>query len=441
MSTSEAGAVGQPTVYSLRAARQLDAASVEIARAQADRIRAEQEAAAQAVRARARRDEAAADAELRAAISAEHDLRAARRRSESSARRTAQLEALVERRVLLATVAVIALFVTVALPAQISFLAQRWPLPMALAGGIALESLTWVFALQGQAREVRGFSAAAHSVGIWGAAGVAAGVNLTHGAQMWGVDFAIVAACGSLAAPTTWHMYRLSKRQDVFADPERVRRERRRRSHHRKVARLADRLATSLPDGLTSDTAWTLAWRAVHGAEPGITGALLERHHKAAAKVRVLMTHTDPEASPAEGPLLLRPLPENGDVAAVVQAAFANAVPLADLLTADRSTPRSGAYIQLTPRTSLPGAGPYNPRTGAYTAASPTTSAAATPSNEAAMEAKRRTAREGIRRVLAVGGTPSPTEIGRDHGMSVEWGAKQIRAVRSERHRLGPSSA
>jgi len=432
--------VSDPTIHSRRAARQLDAASVEAARAQAARVRAEQEAAVQAIRARARRDELAADAELAAAVEAERDLRNAARRAGRAARRTARLHAVVDRQVLLATVAAIALFVAVALPAQIGFLAQRWPWPMALAGGVALESLTWVFALQGQAREARGRSGSAHSTGVWAAAAVAAWVNLTHGAQMWGTGFAVVAACGSLAAPTTWHLYRLSQSEEPLANPAQLRRERLRRRHHRRVARLADRLATSLPEGLAPDTAWTLAWRAVHGAEPGITGPLLERHHKAAARVEALTAQTAPtaEATDEHRPLLLRPLPPGRNAAAVVAAAFANSVPLADLLNATSLTTHTGTYKQLTAHTALPGGGPYNPRTGAYSTSVPRSEATA--SDDAAMEAKRSQARTGIRRVLAHGGTPSPTEIGRAYGMSPEWGAKQIRAVRTEQHPHRPNS-
>ena len=426
--------MNDPTIYSRRAARQLDAAGVEVARARAARVRAEQDAAVQAIRAQARRDEVAADAELAAAVEAERDLRRAARRAGRAAWRTARLTAVRDRQVLLATVAAIALFVAVALPAQIGFLAQRWPWPMALAGGVALESLTWVFALQGQAGESRGRSGSVHSAGVWAAAAVAAWVNLTHGEHMWGIGFAVVAACGSLAAPTTWHLYRLSQSEEQSANPEQLRRERLRRRHHRRVARLADRLATSLPEGLAPDTAWALAWRAVHGAEPGITGSLLRRHHRTATKLKALTGQATSTADTADGhrPLLLRPLPSDGDGAAVVAAALANSIPLAELLSATPPGPRTGTYMQLTARTALPGAGAYNPRTGAYNLSRPRPRATA--SDDAAMEAKRSQARTGIRRVLADGGTPSPTEIGRAHGLSPEWGAKQIRAVRAEAH-------
>jgi len=424
--------VSEPTVYGMRAARKLDAASVEIAQARAARQRAEHEAAAQAIRAQARRDEFAADAELHAAVEAERDLAKAARRAERATWRAARLNAVADRQVLLATVTAIALFVAVALPAQFSFLAQRWPWPMALAGGVALESLTWVFALQEQAREARGLSGSMHRTGIWAAAAVAAWVNLTHGAQLWGTGFATVAACGSLAAPTTWHLYRLSQRVEPSANPEHVRHERLRRRHHRRVARLADRLVTSLPDGLAPDAAWTLAWRAIHGAEPGVTGALLERHREAATRVAALTQPASPTAEPEEDrrPLLLRPLPPGGDATAVVDAAFANSVPLADVLGAEWCGVHTGTYKQLTARTRLPEPGPYNPRTAAYSASAPLPEPAAP--DDAAIEEKRRRARVGIRRVLATGGTPSPTEIGRAYGMSPEWGAKQIRSVRAE---------
>ncbi len=189
---------------------------------------------------------------------------------------------------------------------------------------------------------------------------------------------------------------------------------------------------TSLPDGLAPDAAWTLAWRAIHGAEPGVTGALLERHREAATRVAALTQPASPTAEPEEDrrPLLLRPLPPGGDATAVVDAAFANSVPLADVLGAEWCGVHTGTYKQLTARTRLPEPGPYNPRTAAYSASAPLPEPAAP--DDAAIEEKRRRARVGIRRVLATGGTPSPTEIGRAYGMSPEWGAKQIRSVRAE---------
>ncbi|MGW2253489.1 hypothetical protein ACWCXH_25320 [Kitasatospora sp. NPDC001660] len=426
--------MSRPTVYSPRAARQLDAVAVELARAQAGRDRAEAEALALSARMAAERERQEVLAELRAVAEAERERRRARRRAERARRWAVRREALAGRAVLLVTLAVIALFVVVALPGQISFLAQRWPLPMALAGGGALESLTWVFALQGRVRDARGLSAAVHHAGIWVAALVAAGINLTHGAQMWGTGFAVVAACGSLAAPITWHMYLHSQRQDV-SDPRQARRDRERRRHHRKVAQTARWLASALPSELTPEELWALAWRAVHGADPGVTADLLVAHAKASGAVA---KHLRP-GDRAGVELLARPAaswPTLGttDVRTAVEAGFAVARPVAELLRADASgsapavppAGRTTPYSQLRGRTSAP----RTPRT---------TSVPAAP-DDAGMEAKRRAARASIRRTLADGRVPSPTEIGRTHGMSPEWGAKQIRTVRTER-RSGPVDA
>ncbi|MDH6119312.1 hypothetical protein [Kitasatospora sp. GAS204B] len=417
------------TVYSLRAARQLDAVTVELARAKAGRDRAEADAAAQAVLRRSEREHQEALAELRAVAEAERERRAARRQAARAQQWARRRRALAGRAALLATLAVIMLFVVVALPAQVSFLAERWPLPMALAGGTALESLTWVFALQGRARDARGLSAAVHHAGIWTAAIVAAAVNLTHGAQLWGPAFAVVAACGSLAAPITWHMYLLSQREDA-ADPRQARRDRRRQRRHRKVARTARWLATALPSELTPDELWTLAWRAVHGAEPGITADLLDSY----AKVSTLVAKHLRPGDRAGLELLTRPtaaaaVPQRLDARARVEAGFAAARPVAELLQAEvrtRMSPlavRTGAYTQVTGRTAARSAPLRSDRTTPVQAAA----------TGAAVEAKRRAARAAIRRTLAAGGSPSPTEIGRVHGMSPEWGAKQIRAVRTER--------
>ena len=420
--------MNQVNVYSKRAARQLDGVTVKIANASAAREVAEATAAAQQATVRAE--------QIREEARAERTERRRRRRAARWAERRAQVG---RRGVLVATLAVIVLLVSVALPAQISFLAQRWPLPMALSGGIALEALTWVFALQGRAREACGLSAAVHHLGIWAAAGVAAGVNLTHGAQMWGFGFAVVAATGSLAAPVTWHMYLWSQRADV-SDPETVRLNRRRRRHHRSVARMADRLVTALPSDMTTDQAWVLAWRAVHGAEPGITAELLRGHASAAERVA---QHLRPGVTASlallEGPLVAMAELKRHDPMVVVQAGFAAARPLAELLSGGVSTSTSErtwtagepAYNQVSDRAATRTTPPERSRTSSVQ-----------PRSEVAIEAKRRAARDLIRRTLAWGGTPSPTEIGRLHGLSPEWGSKQIRAVREEqRHRAANTAA
>ncbi|KRV47538.1 hypothetical protein AQ490_06480 [Wenjunlia vitaminophila] len=278
-------------VYSARGARALDAAIVAKAQAEADAVRAH--AAAEAARAQAEIDRVRrqADAEARETARQERAARAVRRR----AARTRLAASAASRRELLVTVAVIVLFVSVALPAQVGFLATRWPLLMAVAGGVSLESLTWMFAIQGEYRERRGLSARWHHTGTWIAGALAASINLAHGAHLWGLGFAVVAAVGSLAAPVAWFAYRLSQsEQDGDRTPEEIRAERARRRHHRKVYRVAVRLRTATMPPLPEEQAWRAAWQLVHGADPGITGAALKRRAARARRVLQVAGKHDP---------------------------------------------------------------------------------------------------------------------------------------------------
>ncbi|MFJ6212224.1 hypothetical protein ACIQGZ_02640 [Streptomyces sp. NPDC092296] len=422
----------QPQVFSMRAARQLDGATVEMARAEAARVRAEADAAAQGARLAAERERRAAEAEARRAERAERERERAERRARRTAARQAARDAVMGRRELLVTVAVIVLSVSIALPAQIGFLRTAWVWPMAVAGGIVPEALTWAFAVQGRRREERGLSARFHHTGTWASALLAAGINLTHGAAMWGPQFGIVAALGSLAAPILWDAYRRSQSTaDDGRTPLEARTERARRRHHRTVARLADRIRTASVGTLDPDGAWTLAWRAVHGAEPGITADLLARHHKAAAAVGQLLAKAPDGygATSAALDVLTRPIARTSPavtVAAELNAAFDTARPIAALTGPyiPDDQPRTEPYIQASART------PAQPETGRTAPVQPRTSPYTPDGTE--MASKRAAARQHIRRLLTAGLAPSPTDIGRHYGLSPEWGAKQIRAVRNQ---------
>ncbi|MFG2206076.1 hypothetical protein [Streptomyces sp. NPDC048638] len=418
-------------IYSARGARQMDAATVAKAHAEADLLRAQAAAATGKadVEVERVRQEAAAQARRERRLEREENATARReRRRATFARIGGQMGA---HRVTLVTVAVIALFVSVALPAQIDFLGSRWAWPMAVAGGVSLESLTWMFAIQGQRREQRGLSAGVHRAGTWSAALVAAGINLAHGAQMWGFGFGVVAAVGSLAAPVAYETYRLSvSEDDTGASPEEIRHNRRRRRHHRKVHRAAMRLRWATVPPMDEARAWETAWRMVHAAEPGVTRRELKRHTKRAGKVAQLVTeHADAGPLPS---LELFTGPRTDAPAAVPEQERTDADEGAGERTQDRTDERAnGPYEQVKPRTPQP---PKPTRTPPVRPARTTARAASDKAYEdAELERTRQRAEEAYAQSLDAGTPIGPAALGREFGFSEGWARKRIKAVDERR--------
>ncbi|UYB41703.1 hypothetical protein SLV14_004492 [Streptomyces sp. Je 1-4] len=418
-------------IYSARGARQMDAATVAKANAEADLLRAQAAAATGKANVdveRVRR-EAAAQARRERRREREENATARReRRRAAFAQLGGQMGA---HRVTLVTVAVIALFVSVALPAQIDFLGSRWAWPMAVAGGVSLESLTWMFAIQGQRREQRGLSAGVHRAGTWSAALVAAGINLAHGAQMWGFGFGVVAAVGSLAAPVAYETYRLSvSEDDTGASPEEIRHNRRRRRHHRKVHRAATRLRWATVPPMDEARAWETAWRMVHAAEPGVTRRELKRHTKRAGKVAQLVTeHADAGPLPS---LELFTGPRTDAPAAVPELERTGSEEGGGERTQGRTDgPANGPYEQVRPRTPQPPKPTRTPpvrpaRTGARAASDKAY-------EDAELERTRQRAEEAYAQSLDAGTPIGPAALGREFGFSEGWARKRIKAVDERR--------
>ncbi|MEU7254379.1 hypothetical protein AB0B21_01015 [Streptomyces rimosus] len=426
-------------IYSARGARQMDAATVAKAQAEAEMLRAQAAAQAGTAQVEVERIRQQAEAEARQQRRREREERAASRRT----RRRQLLEqlrgGLGEHRVVLVTVVVIALFVAVALPAQIDFLSTRWVWPMAVAGGVSLESLTWMFAIQGQRREGRGLSARVHRAGTWTAALVAAAINLAHGSQMWGVGFGVVAAVGSLAAPVAYETYRLAMSDDDCGrSPEEIRQARRRRRHHRKVYRAAVRLRWATVPPMDEARAWETAWRLVHAAEPGVTGRVLKRHTKRAAKVaEFAVPHADARPLPCldlfTGLRTQAPEPQRTAAPAPVREAERTAADEGESVRTPERTDKTayGPYAKVKARTPQPvkpqRAGSVRPLR---------TPAKRTPDKafeEAELERTRQRAEEAYAQSLDAGAPIGPAALGREFGFSEGWGRKRIKAVEQRR--------
>ncbi|NYI05570.1 DUF2637 domain-containing protein [Allostreptomyces psammosilenae] len=413
---------------------------------------------------RIRQAEAAArDAERERAEAAREKARErwARERAERRAARAARLRllagVLAERRVLLAVLVVIAASVYIAWPAQQHAMAA---LGMGTAGSwavpVLVEGLTWSMAALTSWAIAERKPAGLYQLMTWVFASVAAGLNLWHG---WLDDpmLGVVYAIASLGGVGAWELYvHGRKHAGTRTTREEARFRRQRRRHHRKVARAADRIRTGAGMHLTEDAAWLLAWRATHGADPGVTAELLAQQERALGAVAELVAGRTAESGPE--PVTVEALAKHGAelsvvapaeaaessaeaIRAVVEQAVRTARPVRELLA--RTGPdaagepvRQAVHAASTDRVKeqvsvrIP-----PPRTGtgrtvhpaARTAAKHTARRSARQGDD--LERKRQAAREEAAAILARGGKPSPAEIGRAHGMSPEWGAKQISYV------------
>lgn len=179
------------------------------------------------------------------------------------------------------TLALVALSAFAAIPAQVAFFVKKSA--MLLPVPFALEGAAWVMAAGVAYSDERKLPAWVR----WllrafcvSAAAFAARINYLHGSEQgalvgWGL--AAVTMLGPLYFEVRQWVLTLSaavtnpkQRQEEKA---RTKHDRKRRRHHRDVAKVADRLVSAAPYGtLKAEDAWTRAWLIVHGTlEPGMT--------------------------------------------------------------------------------------------------------------------------------------------------------------------------
>jgi hypothetical protein len=218
----------------------------------------------------------------------------ARHRVERAARRAQVLTP--ERIYRRGTLALVIASGLASLPAQVLHFVSISPMLLPLP--LALEGTAWVVAAGVAYADSRHLA-----VGVrWllralvvAAAGFAASINYAYGTHLPNLSPVDARTAGwGLAAVTLFGPLLFEIRQWVctlvaVADDddrrERGRHSRVRRRHHRKVARLADRLLSAAPFGsLTSEQAWARAWQIHTGAtDPGMTPDLHRRAVKSAA--------------------------------------------------------------------------------------------------------------------------------------------------------------
>ncbi|MFJ9040430.1 hypothetical protein ACIRF8_28100 [Streptomyces sp. NPDC102406] len=267
------------TVAEYREQRRIDAAAAEERRAMRERSADE--------RAARLREQARADQER------DREVRL-QRRQERAARRAASLTpGQVYRRGTLALVVASGL---ASLPAQVLHFVGISPMLLPLP--LALEGTAWVVAAGVAYADSRHLAARVRwllRALVVASAGFAASINYTYGAHLPNLSGADATTAGwGLAAVTLFGPLLFEIRQWVCTlaavaedddRRERGRHARTRRWHHRRVARIADRLLSAAPFGsLTTEQAWARAWQIHTGATtPGMTPNLYRKATRSAA--------------------------------------------------------------------------------------------------------------------------------------------------------------
>lgn len=440
-------------IYTLRAGRQMDRA--RIAQAQADAT--ERQASASIAQAQAEADVAAIRRH------AERDAKADRA-SDRRDRWTSRVETarevsglILERRDLLLVVLVMLASVGTAIPAQVRYYLHMG-MPAWLAGLITAmsEGAAWAgAAMASKAIEDGNRPTGLYRAITWGSAGIAASLNFAHNVGR-SPALACVLALASVAGVGLWEAYAHSKAQHRSGrSGEQIRRDLYRRLRFRTVHRRARDLVAAVP-GMTEDGAWVIAWRAVHGADPGVTRRTLKRHRKAVAKVAAILEKTaaaddagtDRTASvgvlqtPGVSLADIAPGGSVGDTTTAVRDALdtaaESAAPVAAILdtapAADdaptpeaEESPETTRTVQEERRMPSASARPVR-RMSAPARAVVSRTAKESRTDDA--QRLREAARAAYAASLHAGAPLGPTELGRMHGGRTEgWGRAQIRYV------------
>lgn len=281
------------TLYTMSAHRRMDRARIESAHAEA----AEKTAAASVVRAEAAAQVAAIRRQQERDIRAETgrdkaELRAARR-----ARWSASLASVRERRDFTLVTGVMVASVGTAWPAQMGFYLDMGMHPvLAVLVTAMTEGAAWAGAAMASKAIEEQRPAGMYRAITWGSALFAATLNVAH---TWAKSPALAAVLGmaSLLGVLLWEAYAHSRTHTVGGKSgAQIRAEIYRKARFRKVARRTRDLIAAVP-GMDQDAAWVIAWRSVHGADPGVTHRTLKQHHKAVAAIGELLDKA-PVANP-----------------------------------------------------------------------------------------------------------------------------------------------
>ncbi|MEU8134602.1 hypothetical protein [Streptodolium elevatio] len=337
------------TLYTMSAHRRMDRARIEEANAAAS----EKTALAAVVQAQAAAQVAEIRRQEQRAIRAETSADKAQARAARQARIGKALASVRERRDFALVSGVMVASIGTAWPAQMGFYLGMGMNPvLAVLVTAMTEGAAWAgAAMASKAIEDGDRPAGVYRAITWGSAFAAAALNFAH---TWhrNIPLACVLALASLLGVLLWEAYAHSRtRTEGGKSGAQLRAEIYRKARFRKVSRRTRDLIAAVP-GLDPDAAWVIAWRAVYGADPGVTRRTLKQHHKAVKGIAKLLDKA-PELGPESVGLAVLQTPTatladmapGGTVAESVASvrdaesfAFAAAGPIEELIGSDADT-------------------------------------------------------------------------------------------------------
>ncbi|MCF2526621.1 hypothetical protein [Yinghuangia soli] len=274
------------TLYTMSAHRRMDRARIEEANAAAS----ERTALAAVVQAQAAAQVAEIRRQEERSIRAETGADKAQARAARQERVSKALGSVRERRDFALVSGVMVASIGTAWPAQMGFyLAMGMNPVLSVLVTAMTEGAAWAgAAMASKAIEDGDRPAGIYRAITWGSAFAAAALNFAH---TWhrSIPLACVLALASLLGVLLWEAYAHSRTQtEGGKSGAQIRAEIYRKARFRKVSRRTRDLIAAVP-GLDPDAAWVIAWRAVYGADPGVTRRTLKQHHKAVKAIAKLL--------------------------------------------------------------------------------------------------------------------------------------------------------
>ncbi|MDI2127800.1 hypothetical protein [Yinghuangia seranimata] len=284
-------------IYTLSAGRKLDRATI----AEANAAAVEKTAAAAVVQAQAEAQIAALRRQELRDIRAESATDKATARARRRARVRAVVEVVRERRDFALVTGVMTASVGTAWPAQTSFYLGMGMHPvLAVLVTAMTEGSAWAGAAMASKAIEDQRPAGMYRAITWGSAVTAGALNVAHTIAR-SVPLAVVLGIASMLGVLLWEAYAHSRTHTRSGKSgAQVRADLYRRARYRRVHRRMRDLIAAVP-GLDEGAAWVIAWRSVHGADPGVTHRTLKAHRKAAARIAGLLageSESDAESGP-----------------------------------------------------------------------------------------------------------------------------------------------
>lgn len=336
------------TIYTMRAGKKMDAARIAEAHAAAN----EKTARAAVVEAQAAAEIAAIQRQAQREVRAETGRDKAARRAKRRAQWSASLAQLRERRDFTAVTPVMVASIGTAWPAQMGFYLGMGMHPvLAVLVTAMTEGAAWAGASMASKAIEDGRPTGIYRVITWGSALTAAALNFAHSYHR-SIPLACVLALASLLGVVLWEAYAHSRSGDNGGKTAaQVRADYYRKARYPKVSRRTRDLIAAVP-GMDEDAAWVIAWRSVHGADPGVTHRTLKQHHKATKRIWSLLDKAPGLNATAVGLNALQPLSatlqdmapggtvadSHRDVRDAVTVAFNASYPIEELIGADADT-------------------------------------------------------------------------------------------------------